>query len=427
MEFLIETQDQLDKFMHKDFKEVFIVSIPQNYNYHPALTKINSFYIKDLTLNQSYIIPLKHTEALNPNIDIEQILSLFNTIYTFDKKQQLYFSSGFDKAIDIKFDFDLDYREFFCPTLNHFYKTYPALKNLNALIPIVKLYELWNNITKQFKNTNPTSYTKFASDKITNVLYNIEKNPIMLDKTEFDHYFNTYNQSYNIFDNTVYSQYNLYNTTTRPSNHFNSINFLALNKTNGERKSFIPKNDIFVEIDFSAYHPTLVGKLINENFIGYDKIMTELNIEKQQAKQKVFRFLYGGVKEGLEKIDWFEKVFYFIENMWEKFLKEGYLENPISKKMFYKDQLGDINKQKLFNYYLQSLETSTSINKIEKVQNLLINKNTKIILYVYDSILLDMDKEERFLLKNIKDILEEDGFKIGLSYGTNYNELKKLN
>ena len=58
--------------------------------------------------------------------------------------------------------------------------------------------------------------------------------------------------------------------------------------------------------------------------------------------------------------------------------------------------------------------------------DLLENQNTKVVLYVYDSILLDVDKEEKNILKDIKSILEEDGFKVGLSYGKNYHELKKL-
>ena len=47
--------------------------------------------------------------------------------------------------------------------------------------------------------------------------------------------------------------------TTRPSNKFNGVNYAALNKDNGCRKSFIPRNDKFIELDIGAYHPTLLG------------------------------------------------------------------------------------------------------------------------------------------------------------------------
>ena len=65
--------------------------------------------------------------------------------------------------------------------------------------------------------------------------------------------------------------------------------------------------------------------------------------------------------------------------------------------------------------------------EIQQIQDVLKDAKTKIVLYVYDSILLDVDKSEKALLAQVKQILEQDGFKVGLSYGNNYNNLKKLN
>ena len=64
----------------------------------------------------------------------------------------------------------------------------------------------------------------------------------------------------------VYTQYNYRTTTTRPSNRFGGVNFAALNKDNGCRKTFIPENDKLLEIDISAYHPTLASSLIHYTF-----------------------------------------------------------------------------------------------------------------------------------------------------------------
>ena len=96
----------------------------------------------------------------------------------------------------------------------------------------------------------------------------------------------------------IYSQYNLYTTTKRPSNSFNGINFAALNKENKSRKSFIPDNDEFVEIDISSYHPTLIAKLINYKFEEEDihKHFAELyGVDYQKSKELTFKQLYGGV------------------------------------------------------------------------------------------------------------------------------------
>ena len=72
---------------------------------------------------------------------------------------------------------------------------------------------------------------------------------------------------YQTEETKVYTQYNLKTLTTRPSNRFGGVNYVALNKDNGSRKSFIPKNDGFIEIDITAYHPTITGHLINYIFV----------------------------------------------------------------------------------------------------------------------------------------------------------------
>jgi hypothetical protein len=74
------------------------------------------------------------------------------------------------------------------------------------------------------------------------------------------------NPKFNIKDNKIYTQYNLYNFTSRPTNSFNGINFAALNKDNGSREAFIPQNDILFEFDYEAYHPRILAKLIGYEF-----------------------------------------------------------------------------------------------------------------------------------------------------------------
>jgi hypothetical protein len=65
---------------------------------------------------------------------------------------------------------------------------------------------------------------------------------------------------------------------------------------------------------------------------------------------------------------------------------------------------------------------------IKKVLEYLESKKSNIILYTYDSILIDYSKEDgKETLKNIKNILESGfGFKVNASYGTDYNNLTKI-
>ena len=85
-----------------------------------------------------------------------------------------------------------------------------------------------------------------------------------------------------------------------------------------------------------------------------------------------------------------------------------------------------MNPQKLLNYVLQNFETSNNVCILLKIIKLLNNKKTEIIHYVYDSFLFDLDKNEKSLLGDIKNIFEEKGLQIKISYGKRYDSLKAL-
>ena len=77
--------------------------------------------------------------------------------------------------------------------------------------------------------------------------------------------------------------------------------------------------------------------------------------------------------------------------------------------------------QKLLNYVLQNLETSTNISILWEILKLLRGKKTKLVLYTYDAFLFDVAKEEKQLIKEIQKLIK--GFKLNtkMSYGTSYD------
>ena len=103
------------------------------------------------------------------------------------------------------------------------------------------------------------------------------------------------------------------------------------------------------------------------------------------------------------------------------FNNQGYIETPISKYRFEKDKLDEMNPQKLFNYTLQNLETSTNIQILLNIHKILTGKNTKIVLYTYDSFLLDWDEDEVEELEAIKNIFKELNLSIKINRGRNYD------
>jgi hypothetical protein len=189
------------------------------------------------------------------------------------------------------------------PTHELFYRNHGSNPDINKIIPVVKHYEICEQIYHDLKSNidKPlTPYNEFFNNKVSLVFNAIERNGIHIDKTEFEKHFHP------IENDFVYTQYNLKTTTTRPSNAFGGINYAALNKENGCRKSFIPRNDKFIELDISAYHPNLAARLIDYSFTTGDihaHFATLYKVDYAKAKELTFKQLYGGVFESYKDID----------------------------------------------------------------------------------------------------------------------------
>ena len=130
-------------------------------------------------------------------------------------------------------------------------------------------------------------------------------------------------------------------------------------------------------------------------------------VSYKESKELTFKQLYGGVFKEYEHLEFFQKVTEYTNNNWELFQSQGYLDAPVSGYRFESSKLENMNPQKLFNYVLQNLETSTNIQILLKIHKILAGKNTKIVLYTYDSFLLDWDEDEEEELEQIKNILKQ--------------------
>ena len=266
-------------------------------------------------------------------------------------------------------------------------------------------------------------------DKYVEVYKWVEEQGILIDEKVFDKYFETPWKGRSISNSKVYSSYNLYNITSRPTNAFNSINFLAFNKDNSSRTAFIPENDAFVEFDFDGYHLRLIANAmqtdipqnesihnyLGKKYYGKDELTAE---EYQEAKKITFRQMYNGVEDEYKHIEFFRDVAITVEAMWSTYKTDGFLELPNGRRI----TLENGNPQKLFNYYIQCLETVNNVKKLSKLKEYLKNKQSKVLLVVYDSILIDYSASDgKGTLLDIKTILEEDGYKVKAKKGSNYD------
>ena len=192
--------------------------------------------------------------------------------------------------------------------------------------------------------------------------------------------------------------------------------------------------------DYDAYHLNLIANIVEYKFpdgtsihdylgklyYGKDTLTEE---EYNKSKEASFTILYGGFDDSVAKaIPYFGKVKGFIDDMWKSYDQKGYVESPISKKKFYKRNMELMTKNKLFNYMLQELETSRNILVMEKINNLLKTKNSKLILYLYDAFIFDIDiNDGKDLVFEIKSIMEDNGlYKLKTYFGKDLHNMKKM-
>ena len=213
-----------------------------------------------------------------------------------------------------------------------------------------------------------------------------------------------------------YSLYNNFTTTGRPSNTFGGVNYSALNKSDGSRNYIVSKLGELVQFDFDGYHVRLIARLVGENipeesahewlgkqYFGKDVLSDE---DYLNSKKLTFQQLYGGVDVENLEIPFFQKTDEFIKKLYKGFLINGYLETKVGKRIPFQ-KIDNHNPQKVFNYYLQALETETNVYVIQRLNRLLEGKKTKLILYTYDSFLFDVDSEEKSLVNEIQSILDK--------------------
>ena len=431
MFYVIEKPSQL----LSKFGDCFIRFIPKNDNFHPTLTDLSLIYIRPLDDKKGYILCLDHTESFSLDKDelFGWLVNNTDRIWVIDKKEAMHWFPYPNKLFDAHLIEFVNLTEALGNNcIDYYYRHHINLSNINCLIPISKHYE---ECEKIFAATLPTiqKYTltntafQFQNFRTTEVFYQIEKQGIKVDKECYiNHYQNKIQYpEFNLSKSRLYTQYNLYNTTTRPSNTCNSINFAALNKDNGERECYRPINDKFVEIDFQGYHPRLIGEMVKFEFPKdrntYDYLGELLGVSQQEAKELTFKQLYGGVWSEYQDKPFFKEVAMYVDDLWDTFQYGGVITTE--NKIFIRDQLEDINPQKLFNYVVQSTETLTNVQLLELVLDYLKDKKTKIVLYTYDAFLFDYSKEDGEIFTTIKELLQ---YPISIKQGKSYHGLTKI-
>jgi hypothetical protein len=438
MFYIVETEEQIQLLKNLGRKGGYVEVISSNDNYHPLLTTTVAIYLRPLDHPEGYIIPISHDEGLNLSKDcVSDILKEYTTLYTFDKKELMYHFILKD-VIDLSLLYSMtSYNRLELPrsnsTCNWYYNRFHDFKEINAIIPISKLFEKceenYKSLQKILQIAIPNGFD-FYNKTATSVFFMIERAGLRITYQSFLELFKPNNPVYSIDNNIIYTSYNLYNTTSRPTNAFNSVNFAAIPKAPEFRKAIIPQNDVFVEMDFDGYHLRLLCEQIGYEltdesahvqlarlYFGKDEIAED---EYAKAKQINFHAIYGKIPPEYAFLEIFDKIQNYINGLWKQFKEQGYVEDPISGKRFTQD-LPEMHPQKLMNYMMQSLETSRNILILKDVLMFLQDKKSSLALYTYDAFVFDFDKSDsKETLESLEKIMNQGGkYPIKFKYSSN--------
>jgi hypothetical protein len=416
MYWLIEEDQKIETICRIKYQVAYVEIIPTSHNLHSIENDICAVYIRPRDDSKGYIIPVNHSETINFDLEtVTRVLNSIENIYVRDRKEFLHYFAL--KHCYQPSPSPHTYIPQPTQAHTHIYNKYPNLHNLNTIIPIVKHYEVCE---QNFANFDSIRINPFYN-KAALVFNQLERAGIKVNQTKFEQHFDKE------VDEFIYTQYNLNTLTTRPSNTFGGINFSTLNKDNGERECFIPRNDAFLEMDISAYHPTLLSHLLDYTFDSDDihgHFARMYDVDYARAKEITFKQLYGGIWKEYRDIPFFQKAQTYIDDLWDTFNYGGYIECPVSKHRFIQREMEDMNPQKLLNYVLQNLETANNVNILYDIFKVLRGKNTKLVLYVYDSFLFDFDKNEKGVMLQILGIFNKYKLQTKIKKGTNYHNLK---
>ena len=448
---VINSEVEYKQFIHENNNHDLICdAIQVDDRLHPCVSKTSLLCVYNIQKQSTYILSINHNDCLykvNKQRLVDDLNSMSGKKWVFDKKK---FSQllTINNLYDINIIFFIsdgrveDYSE--CDTTTHnFYKQkYNNYSDINNIIPLTlhleKFEQMCVESLKRVKNIRLDQSFKELNGTITENLRVLEENGLKVDEDQFMSCFRDKNPK--IVNGYVYTQYNLYTSTGRPSNRFGNVNYSALNKENGCRTSFISRHGddgMLFMIDYSAYHPHIVAQLINYSlpssayeylgryYYGTEELSKD---EIKTSKNVTFQCMYGNIPDELLEIPYYKKMKEYINHRWDFFNEYGYVETPVFKRQITKNHIFDPNPNKLFNYILQASETEFGIHSLASVNEYLKDKKTKAVLYTYDSILFDVHKDDKKqTLFHIKTLMENGKFPTKCYIGKNYNDMTLIN
>ena len=420
---IVENQQEIQDFLTKwNNEQSIIIPIWEDLERHPMNNSLSFLYV--YIGGDDFIIPFHHNDCQTPTIDLSQSTQ---EKWIWNKKGFLQTNIQIQNLKDVQTALFFNQNQIFdfnskLEVLTNFYTRLGMRDDLGKSIPIMKWGEVLRDITEEWVLNDTFDW---IDDTMIPLLSDIERSGIGVDREKFIDRWPNHQKHITPTQqgDVVYTEYNPYTITSRPSNRHGGVNFSALNKSDGTRESFIPADgSLFLQFDYDAYHVRLIGKLIKYDLPKtsvHQWLADQYGCSYDESKGRTFRILYGGTSEEDRKIPFFDKVDKFIMRFHEESIRNGYIKTPKGRKI----PLGWIEQptaQKYFNYLLQATETEFNIEVMEKLRKLQLPLP---ILYTYDSFLFEFDDSEVETIKLVKSVLESYGFPVKADWGKDYSKI----
>lgn len=445
----VETTEDVAAFLELfRSKESLIIPIFTDTKAHPAANTLSLLYVRFGM--DDYVLPFNHNEGVNLSLEVLHQLETDQTIFSPAPKALHYVLRLTRPAIDLR---GLEYfatgmvteeSKFYTPFQRTFYNQQSRFLNLNRAVPIMTLIKYLRSyadmligLLTEHREIIETNGFKFHNDVVIPACAFMEAGGIHVESEQFVEKYGVRAKRL-LKDDLVFTEYNPYTLAGRVSSKFGGISFTSLNKADGTRAMFTSRFEkgAMVLIDFESFHLRLMGEMMNyplpkgslhehfgKQYFEKDTLTPE---EYEESKKITFALLYGDQIE--TDIPFFKRVQRFITGIWNESQGSGILLSPTGRKIAL-DRIEDPSPSKLFNYLLQLREMEVGMRGIYNLIPLFEGKNSKVVLYTYDSILIDFDLTDGTqLLKDTLMTLEQDrAFPVRIYGGPSYNSLKKMN
>ena len=376
---------------------------------HPIIENgiLYRFYIRNLTTNEEYLrksIPSEIESALVCDI------KLFHKLFPHNIPLRLidinFLSSNSSK---IKEDeFILYY---------HYQYLYPNLSNVYKVLPTIKVLEHFRNHTNKFlelidlESISLPSGFEFYNDRVSRVFSRLEMEYISINEEYFP-------RLDLLEDGYLYSNYNIYNKWSRPTNIIDGFNLTSISSKDNVRKSIIPSNNVLLEFDYNSYQINLLASIVGHEFETNDiySYLKNLYDSKtiEDAKTSTMYYLFSDLEKNPYPNDkFFTKVFDYKKTLTNFVSQSG---KQVELQLNGKD----------LPRILQVVDTEKNVIVLEQLQEYLKDKESRLILYFYDSFVIDFSKKDgKSTILEIKEIVQQNA-PCKIKYGKNYQDMELL-